>query len=112
MGELLDGKILAKRIKDFLKEEVGNLQKAIGKVPVLKNILIGGEHGSCAYANSQKRIAEYIGIKYELRSLSDDVTQDELIDIIVELNNDVNVNGIMIHKPVPLQINYRTGERV
>ncbi len=106
-AHLLDGRILAQRIKDNLKKEVAELKIKTGHVPRLINVMIGQDKSACAYANSQKKVAEYIGIQYELLNLPLDVKQDMLREKIRELNQDPKVNGIMIHKPVPAQINYR-----
>ena len=69
--------------------------------------MIGLDHSACAYANSQKKVAENIGINYELTILPSDVTQQELITVIKRLNADPCVDGIMIHKPIPAAIDYR-----
>ncbi len=106
-AKLLDGKILAQKIKDALKAEVAELKKTRGRVPRLINVMIGQDDGACAYANSQKKVAEYIGLQYELLTLSVDVKQSILVETIKKLNADKTVNGIMIHKPVPSSIHYR-----
>ncbi len=105
-ARLLDGKILAGEIKEKLRREVSDLKKTTGSVPQLKNVMIGDDPGSCAYANSQKRIAEQIGINYELINLPQDISQEKLIAYIARLDHDPQVNGIMIHKPVPKHIRY------
>jgi len=107
MAKILEGKKLAQLIKDSLKEELRALKTKTDLTPTLVNIMIGNDAGSCAYASAQKKVADYIGIKYEFKSLSNQTTQDQLLDKIVALNADPNVNGIMIHKPVPKQIDYR-----
>ena len=106
-AHILDGTALAKKLKDELKKEVARLKETFGGVPHLVNVMVGSDPGSCAYANSQKKTAEYIGIKYELKILSGDTTQAKLISVIKELDSDSGVHGIMIHKPVPDQIDYR-----
>ncbi len=105
---LLDGKILAQKIKLALKKEVAQLKSKLNDVPYLVNIIIGDNHGACTYANSQKKVAEYIGIRYELKTLPVDISQKEFIKVIKQLNSDPTINGIMIHKPVPAQIDYHT----
>ena len=107
MATVLDGRALAQKIKDELKEEVMSLKKSTGLVPVMVNIMIGESHSSCAYANSQKKVAEYIGIDYKLKTLPLDTSQSDLIQYIEQLNADVHINGIMINKPVPSKIDYR-----
>ena len=106
MGNILDGKALARKLKDELKVQVEELRKQTGHVPHLVNVLIGDSHDACAYANSQKRVAEYIGINYELKILPENITQNELVETIQQLNHDTRVHGIMLHKPVPESINY------
>ena len=106
-AHILDGTALAKKLKDDLKKEVARLKQDFGGVPHLVNVMVGNDAGSCAYANSQKKVAEYIGIKYELKILSQDTTQAKLISVIKELDADSAVHGIMIHKPIPEQIDYR-----
>jgi len=103
---ILDGKILAAKIKEQLKSEVKILKEKTGCVPCLVNVMIGDDSGSCAYANSQKRVAEQIGIEYQLKSLPHDIPQEKFISTIESLNADKDINGIMIHKPVPKHIDY------
>ena len=105
--KILDGKALANVIKEGLKKDIEHLKRSTGKVPRLVNVMIGENHSSCAYANSQKKAAESVGIQYELITLPLKVSQNELIDEIKRLNQDKKVNGIMIHKPVPAHIDYR-----
>lgn len=103
---ILDGKALAQNLKDGLKDEVAQLKERTGSVPRLVNVIVGNDHGSCAYAKSQKNAAEYIGVQYELKILPEDVSQDELSECIKNLNDESSVNGIMIHKPLPSHIDY------
>lgn len=108
MAQLLDGKILAQSLKDQLKLEVAELKRKYRRVPRLVNVMIGEDKGSCAYANSQRKVAEYIGIEYELVNFPTRITQKELSNKIVELNQNPAINGIMLHKPVPEHIDYNT----
>jgi len=107
-AKILDGKTLAQDLKDSLQKEVADLKEATGAVPRLVNVLVGGDPGSCAYAKSQEKAAEYIGIQYELATLPADVSQEDFCDCIKKLNDDASVNGIMIHKPVPEHIDYNS----
>jgi len=106
-AQLLDGRALANQIKTRLQKEIEELLKATGGVPHLKNIMIGEDASAIAYANSQKKVAEQIGIQYELVNLPKDVSQKELISLIEQLNHDHKVHGIMIYKPVPKHIDYQ-----
>jgi len=105
-AQLLDGRILATKIKENLKMQVLSLKKLRSSIPRVVNIAIGDHHAMCAYANSQIKAAEDIGIDYKLDVLPEDVSQEKLIEHIQTLNQDVSVNGIMVHKPVPAHIDY------
>jgi len=107
-AQLLDGKILAKNLKEDLRTEIIGLKSKTGKAPVVVNIMIGDDHAACAYAKSQQKVAEYIGIDYRLDILNKDITEDSLSKHIKELNSNPKINGIMVHKPVPKQINHQT----
>ena len=105
-AKLLDGKVLAARLKEDLKKEVAILKKQAGREPRFINVMVGDDPGAVSYANSQKKISEEIGIAYELTSLPLETTQQKLIEHIERLNRDSNINGIMIYKPVPKHIDY------
>lgn len=106
MAEILDGKLLAEKIKEGLKEDASRIKKETGCMPRLVNIIIGDNPGACSYADSQKKMAAYIGIDYELKVLPQDISQQELNSFIEKINADPSNNGIMIHKPVPPHIDY------
>lgn len=105
-AKILDGKALAQKLKDQLRTEAAAIKAKNNTVPAVINVMIGENDGACAYASSQKKAAEYIGIKYSLKTLPSDVSQEELQALIRKLNDDPSVNGIMLHKPVPKQIDY------
>lgn len=105
-AKILDGKFLAQNIKNALKSEVAVLNKETGFVPHLVNVVVGDNHGACAYAKSQKKAAEEIGIQYTLETLPEDIAQEDFAATIERLNEDENVNGIMIHRPIPEHIDY------
>ena len=66
--------------------------------------MVGGDPAAVSYANSQKKTAEYIGIRYELAELNAGASQQDLLKHIQEFNK--TFHGIIISKPVPAQINY------
>lgn len=105
-AKLLDGKLLAQKLKDSLKEEIANLQKKISGVPTIVNVLIGEDPAAISYVNSQKKTADYVGINYRLEKLSLIIAQNELFKFIQKLNDDPNICGVILSKPVPRQIDY------
>src|SRR3990167_5382355 len=85
-AKILDGKILAQRLKDELKSQIKALKARSSSIPKLINLIIGSNPGACAYAASQQKAAEYIGLDYELKSLPENITQQKLIDLIKQVN--------------------------
>jgi len=105
-AQLLDGKILAGKIKEDLKAQVLALKQERHGVPRVVNVAVGDHHAVCAYANAQIRVAEEIGIDYKLDVLPENIPQGKLIEHVHRLNQDPAVNGIMVHKPVPSHIDH------
>ncbi|MBF0384918.1 MAG: bifunctional 5,10-methylenetetrahydrofolate dehydrogenase/5,10-methenyltetrahydrofolate cyclohydrolase [Candidatus Omnitrophica bacterium] len=106
MAEILDGKLLASKIKEELKAEVASLKKKTGKTPRIVVVSIGEDSSAGSYSKSQRNSAEAIGIEYETKVLPALCSQGDLENAIRILRGDENVSGIMIHKPVPKSINY------
>lgn len=106
-AKILDGKVLAQKIQATLKAEVDLLKKKTGKTPRFMNIVIGDDPSAGSYARSQIRAAEAIGVTYDFSRLPNHVTQKELVDHIRLLNDDPDVHGIMIHKPLPGGIDFQ-----
>ena len=103
MAKLLEGKPIAEKIKEQIKQEVQNLVPK----PVLSSIQVGENAGAAAYVKSQAKTAESLGINYQLHKLSQDTCENELIEFIKKLNYDKSVNGIIIQMPLPSQIDYK-----
>jgi len=104
-AQCLDGKLLARKIKDELKTQAAVLFDETGERIRLVNILIGDDGGASFYARSQCRVAEEIGIDYQLLELREAVSEMEVMSQIFDLNNDPAVHGILIHKPLPDHMN-------
>jgi methylenetetrahydrofolate dehydrogenase (NADP+)/methenyltetrahydrofolate cyclohydrolase len=103
--QLIDGKLISAQVKQELKIEVEK-QKAIGgKIPHLAAILIGSNGSSETYVASKIKSCEEIGFKSTLIRRDDSVTEEELLQIIKELNEDEDVDGFIVQLPLPDQIN-------
>lgn len=103
MAKLLEGKPIAEKIKQDLRVKVSELNFR----PVLASIQVGENAGSEIYIRSQKKIAENLGIDYQLYKLNNDTTESGLIGLIQKLNLDKLVNGIIIQVPLLAQMNYK-----
>ncbi|MFH1360445.1 MAG: bifunctional 5,10-methylenetetrahydrofolate dehydrogenase/5,10-methenyltetrahydrofolate cyclohydrolase [Candidatus Omnitrophota bacterium] len=106
-AKLIDGNWLANQLKEKLKKDVDDLKAATGRVPTLVNLMIGDDGGSCAYAQAQKKAAEFIGVDYQWIHLPYNISQEDFMDYVNKLNHDPKINGILIHRPVPEAIDYR-----
>ena len=95
--EILDGKGLSAKIKDELKNEMD----AYVKTPILSVITIGEDEASKVYVRNKKKACEYVGMSFLHFSYSSEVSEEEVINKIKELNEDESINGIILQLPIP-----------
>ncbi|MCR4930021.1 MAG: bifunctional methylenetetrahydrofolate dehydrogenase/methenyltetrahydrofolate cyclohydrolase FolD [Lachnospiraceae bacterium] len=100
MAELIDGKLISSQIKDECKEKVASLKEK-GIEVTLAVIQVGEDPASSVYVNNKKKACEYIGANSLSYNLPEDSTQEELLKIIDDLNNDPKVDGILVQLPLP-----------
>ena len=103
MYKLLDGKAIAKIIKEEISLEVTEWKNK-GISPTLAVILAGDDPASVYYANAKKKVCANLGFEYQLHELSAQTNDRELLELTQQLNNDKNVHGIMVMLPLPRQI--------
>lgn len=101
--QLIDGKAIAQQIRNELKEEVTRLKKQ-GIVPGLTVILVGNHPASESYVRGKIRASEEVGIHSELIRMSEEASEEELLQKVRELNADPSVHGILVQLPLPRQI--------
>lgn len=100
MAELIDGKKVAAKIRQNLKDEIENLKK-IGIKPKLAVIMVGEDKASKVYVKNKSKACNEIGIEYEEFLLPETTEMAELIKIIKELNNREDIHGILLQSPIP-----------
>lgn len=100
MAEIIDGKALAKKIRMELKEEVEKLKKK-NIFPKLAVIMVGEDKASKVYVRNKSKACEEIGVEYEEFLLNDDTKMEDLLNLIEELNNRPDINGILLQSPIP-----------
>lgn len=100
----LDGKELAKKIKDEIKLEVAELKEKSGRVPGLAIVLVGDNSASKIYVNSKIKGCSELGFESFAHFLPGDTSEEELLATIEELNRDERVNGILVQLPLPKHI--------
>ena len=101
MAQIIDGKRIAKEIKDKLKEEVSVLKERGTKTKVntlLLTVLI------MVYVNNKKKACAYIGIDSVSYELKEATTEAELVELIEKLNHTEKVHGILVQLPLPAHI--------
>ena len=104
-GQLLDGKAIAKEIRNELAEEVADFITNNAIVPTLAAVLVGEDPASQVYVRNKQRACEKVGIESQLHRLPIDAAEDDLLTIVAKLNKDNNVHGILVQLPLPKQIN-------
>jgi len=103
LAKLLEGKPIAEKIKQDIKEQIVSL----GIKPVLVSVQVGENAGAESYAKSQKKVAEGLGIEYQYHKLGQATPESTLIEFIQKLNVDKSINGVIIQMPLPAQIDYK-----
>ena len=103
MSVIIDGKKLAKEIRENLKIKCEELKEK-GIEPKLAVILVGNDKPSQIYVKNKSKACEEIGIKFEEYLLDENITQKELINLIEKLNKDNTIHGILLQSPIPEQL--------
>jgi len=98
---ILNGSKKADEIKHELSNRIHSLKPLTGATPKLVALQIGEGGAFSVYANSQKKIASEIKMDYELIKLADSVSEQDLIEEIIQLNSDESVTGIILQSPLP-----------
>lgn len=100
MTQIIDGKAVARRIREELRGEVQRLGEK-GLVPGLAVVLVGGDPASAVYVKNKGKACAEAGIRSFQHTLSAETTQKELLSLISRLNNDPSVDGILVQMPLP-----------
>ncbi|WP_199622830.1 bifunctional methylenetetrahydrofolate dehydrogenase/methenyltetrahydrofolate cyclohydrolase FolD [Paenibacillus alkalitolerans] len=100
---IMDGKLIAKQLKERLKGEIQSLA-ALGIKPGLAVVLVGEDPASHVYVRNKEKACAELGLHSEVHKLPDNVEQDKLIDLIRLLNASEEIHGILVQKPLPSHI--------
>lgn len=104
MAKIIDGKQISLQIKDEVKAQTAKLKEE-GIEVSLAVIQVGNDPASSVYVNNKKKACAYVGIKSLSYELDENISEDDLLDLINKLNNDDTVNGILVQLPLPKHIN-------
>lgn len=104
MTHIIDGRLVANNLLDELSKDISKLENK----PTLTVIIVGEDPASKIYVNLKKKKAIELGINSKVIELPHETTQEELLTIIDNLNNDKQINAILVQLPLPKHINKNT----
>jgi methylenetetrahydrofolate dehydrogenase (NADP+)/methenyltetrahydrofolate cyclohydrolase len=102
--EVLDGKLASKAIREDLKNKISALKISGKKVPHLAAVLIGNNPASETYVASKVKNCNEIGITSTLKRFDESISEKELLQLINELNENDEIDGILVQLPLPKHI--------
>ncbi len=106
-ARILSGKEIAEQIKLEVAEEVKTLAEKHGVRPCLAVVRVGEDAASAVYVGSKVKTSEELGMISEHHHLSEDISHEELLNLVRELNDREEVDGILVQLPLPSQIDER-----
>ena len=101
---IIDGKKQAEIIRNEIKKEISDLKKKSGKTPSLTVILIGDYAPSLIYVKNKEKSAREVGINSEIIRYPKNVSEEDILEKIEELNKNDEISGILVQLPLPSQI--------
>lgn len=103
MAQLIDGKAISAQIKEEVKEKVAALKEQ-GREVTLAVIQVGADPASSVYVRNKKKACEYVGVRSLAYELPEETTEEKLLELIREMNDRTDVNGILVQLPLPKHI--------
>jgi methylenetetrahydrofolate dehydrogenase (NADP+)/methenyltetrahydrofolate cyclohydrolase len=103
-AKIIDGKAIAAEVKQELAEEVKKLQAERDITPGLAVILVGENPASIVYVRNKQKVCQELGIYSQKHELPADVSEKKLLEVIQELNEDSEIDGILVQLPLPEHI--------
>ena len=104
MAQIIDGKALAAAQYDQMRQEIDALEAQYGRRPGLWAVIVGEDPASQVYVRNKENAARKVGLAGEVLRLPESTTQDELLSLLVRLNADERVDGILLQLPLPAHI--------
>ena len=101
MAQIIDGKTIAKDVRQEIKKQSLSFAQRHGRKPGLAVILVGDDPASCIYVNNKQKACEKAEINAQTLRLSGESKTEELLKLIDELNADPTVDGILVQLPLP-----------
>ena len=113
MATIINGITTAQEIKDEIAERVSQIREQGGKIPHLAAVLVGDDGASQAYVGGKVKACEYVGFKSTLKKFEADMSEQELLQVVDQLNDDPDIDGYIVQLPLPEHISAtRVTERI
>lgn len=104
-AQILDGKTTSATLKEEIQVQVAAFKAAHDFAPTLAVVQLGTDRAAQSYVGRIQKSCDGVGMGCRVHTLAGDVNQEELMGLVLRLNNDMNVHGIIIQEPLPDQIN-------
>jgi len=101
---LLDGKKISNQIKEEIAAEVAKMKEKGEKVPHLAAVLVGNDGASLTYVGSKVRSCKRVGFDSTLKQLPAETTEEQLLRLVQQLNDDPDIDGYIVQLPLPKHI--------
>lgn len=105
---IIDGNAISAKVKEAIGQSVEQMTAEYQYTPGLATVLVGDNTASATYVRSKKRACAAVGIRSIGHELPADISQEELLDLVQQLNTDPEVNGILVQLPLPKHIDEET----
>ncbi len=106
-AQIIDGRAIAKEIRENIKREVQELKEKYNIVPGLVTILVGENPASVSYVKGKQKTAQDLGFYSVEEWLSENTSEEELLKLIEKYNKDPRIHGILVQLPLPRHIDER-----
>src|SRR3954452_12263730 len=101
---VIDGKAVAATVRERVRGEVEQLSAELGRPPGLATVLVGDDKASAIYVRRKRAACEEVGIRSFHHEPVGFIPQDELLELVGDLNDSDEIDGILLQLPLPDQI--------
>jgi methylenetetrahydrofolate dehydrogenase (NADP+) / methenyltetrahydrofolate cyclohydrolase len=98
---VIDGKAVAASVRERVRGEVEELTRDLGRPPGLATVLVGDDPGSKIYIRRKHEASQEVGIRSFEHEPDASITQDDLLELVAELNDTDEIDGILVQLPLP-----------
>ena len=101
MTQVIYGSDLSAKMREQMKQEIADIAAKGGRIPCLAVVMAGDNPASLSYIKGKEKACQAIGMRSLMKKLPEDITQQQLEDVLKELSDDSDVDGILLQLPLP-----------